>query len=81
MHEFNVFQGDVADDRNVMIIEPGDDWTADDESDGKPNKSEGRSGLRSDRVDVRRRGRMCRRTSVSGYKFRTARGGSQVKLA
>ena len=28
-------QGDVADDRNVMIIELGDDRTADDESDGK----------------------------------------------
>ena len=64
-------QGDVADDRNVMIIKPGDDRTADDESDGKLNKSGGRSGLRSDLVDVVRSGRMCRRTSVTGSKFRT----------
>ena len=29
------WQGDVADDRKVTIIESGDDRTADDESDGK----------------------------------------------
>ena len=36
MHEFQRLQGDVADDRNVTIIKPGDDGTADDESDEKP---------------------------------------------
>ena len=30
------WQGDVAEDRNGTIIEPGDGRTADDESDGKP---------------------------------------------
>ena len=68
------WQGDVADGRNVTIIDPGDDRTADDETDGKPNKSGRGSGLRSDRVDMRRSGRTCRRTSVTEYKFR------QVKL-
>ena len=65
------WQGDVADDWNVTIIELGDDRTADDESERKPNKSGRRSGLRSDRVDVRRRGRTCRRTSVTRNKFWT----------
>ena len=46
VREFQHLQGDVADDRNVTIIELGDDRSADDESDGKPNKSGRRSGLR-----------------------------------
>ena len=75
------FSTGKADDGNATTIEPGDDRTADDESDGKPNKSGRRSSPRSDRVDNRRRGRMCRRTSVTGYKFRTTREDSRVKLA
>ena len=66
--------------KNVTMIEPGDDGTADDESDGKAvhHLEEGRV---LNPTDVRRRGRTCRRTSMTEYKFRATRRDSQVKLA
>ena len=53
------WQGDVADDRNVTIIELGDDGTADDLSDGKTEHM-----WKKDRSSIRPRGREEKRPHV-----------------